>query len=185
MSCRHCAFPHRALCQLSVAHYCINTVILMIHFSGKSHSHTYRKPMSQRSRIHFYSRKLIIGMPDKFRAKFAEGINNLLYWEKAFLCKHSVKSLHRMSFAHYKTVAVRIIHIFRADIHLFKIKCYKCVDHTHISADMSGLSGTDHIDHVFAKIIRQSSQIFHHFHPLFPFLHSPRRYAFTSSSMGS
>ena len=39
----------RPLCQLTVTHYGVNTVISVIFFACKSHAYAYRKSMSQRT----------------------------------------------------------------------------------------------------------------------------------------
>ena len=48
MSC-HEALPYRTLCQLTITHYGVNTVISVIFFACKSHAYAYRKSMSQRT----------------------------------------------------------------------------------------------------------------------------------------
>jgi len=69
MTC-HEAFPYRTLCQLTIAHYGVNTVISVVFFACKSHTYTYRKSMSKRTRVHLDSRQLVVWMSDIFGTKF-------------------------------------------------------------------------------------------------------------------
>ena len=54
-----------------------------------------------------------------------------------------------MSFTHNETVSVRIVHVFRADIHLVKIQSHQNIHDTHVTADMTAFSFYDHIDNIF------------------------------------
>ena len=152
MSC-HSSFPYRTLCKLTVTHYCIYTVVFLVHFSGKCHTYANRKSMSQRTGVHLNSRKFVVRMSDILCSKFAEFLVYFFDIKEAFLCKYCIVSFYGMTFTHNKKVSVRIIHILRGNIHLVKIQCNQSLHNTHITTDMSAFTGNDHIYCVFSEII--------------------------------
>ena len=79
---------------------------------------------------------------------------NIFQVQKALCCKYSVVSLYRMTFAEYETVAIRVIHVFRRNVHLAEIQAHQSIDHTHVAADMSALSGNDNIYSIFSQVKR-------------------------------
>ena len=111
--------------------------------------------MSQGAGVHLDSRKLVVGMADKFAAEFGKFLDYLLNREEALGCQHCVQGFHGMALAHYKAVPVRIVHIFRTDIHLFKIQFYQNVHYAHVTADVAAFSLHNHVDDVFSEIVGQ------------------------------
>ena len=60
-----------------------------------------------------------------------------------------------MPLAEHEQISVRVVHILRTDIHLVKIQFHQNLHHAHISADMSRLPCTDHVDRIFSELISQ------------------------------
>ena len=71
--------------------------------------------------------------------------------------KNRVKGGACMALAQHKTVAVRVVHVLRADVHLFKIQRYKHIDDTHVAADVAALAGNYHFHYFLPQIIRQTT----------------------------
>ena len=101
--------------------------------------------------------------------------------EESLCCKYCIICLNGMTFTHHKTVAVRVVHVLRADVHLFKIQRYKHINDTHVAADVAALAGNYHFHYFLPQIIRQTTQFLVFTHDF----HSPLKYALTSSSIGS
>ena len=181
VSCRHRALPDRAFCQLAVTHNGVNTVIFFIHFSCQRHSHTDRKPVAERTGVHLDARQFIVRMADVRAAEFGEFFNDLFHREEPLCRKYCIICLNGMTFTHHKAVAVRVVHVLRADVHLFKIQRYKHIDDTHVAADVAALAGNYHFHYFLPQIIRQTTQFLVFTHDF----HSPLKYALTSSSIGS
>ncbi|MPN31800.1 hypothetical protein SDC9_179275 [bioreactor metagenome] len=150
VACRHGAFPYGAFCQLAVAHYRIDSVVPVIHLPRKRHSHADRKAMPQRAGVHLDSRKLVVGMSDKLGAEFAELGDHILDIKESLCCQDRIVRFHGMPFAHDELVAVRVICIQRAYIHLIKINLCQYLHDAHVSADMSGFPFHNHVDYIFS-----------------------------------
>ena len=75
---------------------------------------------------------------------------NIFQVQKALCCKYSVVRLYRMTFAEYETVAIRVIHVFRRNVHLAEIQAHQSIDHTHVAANMTALSGNDNVYSIFS-----------------------------------
>ena len=71
-----------------------------------------------------------------------------------------------MPLAQNKAIPVFIVFIFRAYVHLLKIKRYQNIHNAHIASDMSALSFHNHIHHIFAEFIGQRRQLFYLIHSL-------------------
>ena len=111
-------------------------------------------------------------MSDELGAELAEFLNDLFEREESLVGQHGVECFNGVAFAHDETVAVRIVRLLRADIHLFKIKLDQDVHHRHIAADVAALAGHDHVYGVFAECKGHGFQITHFV--FFPFSYAIR-----------
>ncbi|GFI12149.1 hypothetical protein IMSAGC007_04629 [Lachnospiraceae bacterium] len=92
-------------------------------------------------------------MTDKFAAELGKFFYYLFNGEESLGRQHCVQRFHGVALAHYEAVSVRIVHLFRTNIHLFKIKFYQNVHDAHVAADVAALAFYYHVDDVFSEVI--------------------------------
>lgn len=107
--------------------------------------------MAERTGVHLDARQFIVRMADVRAAEFGEFFDDFFHREKSLCCKYRIICLNGMTFTHHKTVAVRVVHVLRADVHLFKIQRYKHIDDTHVAADVAALAGNYHSTTFFRR----------------------------------
>ena len=81
-----------------------------------------------------------------------------------------------MTFTEDKSVAVRIVYLVGADVHLFVVQVDQDVGNAEVAANVARSGVVNQIDDIFTDINCFCAKI--HFY-------SPLKYALTSSSMGS
>lgn len=81
-----------------------------------------------------------------------------------------------MAFTEDKAVAVRIVYLVGADVHLFVVQVDQDVGNAEVAANVARSGVVNQIDDIFTDINCFCAKI--HFY-------SPLKYALTSSSMGS
>ena len=106
---------------------------------------TDRKAVAKGTGIHLDARQFIIGMSNKGRTKDRKIFHHFFYREKSFCRKHCIIAFHRMPLTQHKQIAIGVISILWADIHLLEIQFHQYVHDAEISANMPAARVFDHI----------------------------------------
>ena len=60
-----------------------------------------------------------------------------------------------MALAHHEVIPVRIILVFRADVHFLQVQAYQDFHDAEISADMAVFCPVYHVQYIFTKRVGQ------------------------------
>ena len=153
MSGKHRCLPYLTLLALPVTENRVNTVILFIHLTGKSHTASRGEAESERACGHINTGSTLhIRVTLEIRGRFSESFKIFL-GEISTLRKSCVKHGSRVTFREYEAVASLRLGVFGINVHLLKVEISHNVSHRERSAGVSAACVIYSLDNADTNIV--------------------------------